>query len=70
MFIDLRERGVGGETSMGCLPYTPQLGIEPAMEVCVLTGNQTRNLLVFGMMLQLRHTARAEGFFMSVLFTV
>ena len=39
MFIDLRERGVGGERernidvkieiSIGCFPYTLQPGIEP-----------------------------------------
>ena len=43
MFIDFRERGKKGdrqrhpcdrETLMGCLPYVPQLGIEPTTFWC------------------------------------
>ena len=48
-----RERNIDvRETSIGCLLYTPQLGIEPATLECALTQNQTHNLLVYGMMLQ------------------
>ena len=38
MFIDFREEGEERErekqTLIGCLPYAPQLGIEPVTEVC------------------------------------
>ena len=39
MFIDFRERSgrKERETSMGCLPYLTQLGIQPATQACVLT---------------------------------
>ena len=58
MCIDFIERGRKNhqcerETSIGCLPYTPWLGIEPATQVCALIDNQTHNLLVYGMALQL-----------------
>ena len=34
------------ETSIGCLSYVPWLGTEPATLACVLTWNQTDDLLV------------------------
>ena len=40
------------ETLVGCFPYMPQQGINPATMVCVLTWNRTRNLLVYRMALQ------------------
>ena len=58
MFIDLRQRKQERETLMcdrtpvSCLPYMPWLEIEPTTQVCALTGNQTCNLLVYGMTLQ------------------
>ena len=33
------------ETSIGCLLYTSELGIEPAIQVCALTWNGTCSLL-------------------------
>ena len=51
MFIDERERE--RETLIGGLPYAPQWGVKPATWVCALTRNQTHDLLVYGMMLQL-----------------
>ena len=50
MLIDLRGRE--RETSIGWLPYAPQLGIESATYICDLTGNQTPNILVYKMTLQ------------------
>ena len=42
-----RERhGCERKTLTGCLLYTPQLGIGPETQVCALTGNRTRNLLM------------------------
>ena len=41
------------ETSIGCSSYMPQLGTRPATKVCALTGNRTRDLLVYGTTLQL-----------------
>ena len=35
------------EVLIGCLPYAPQLGIEPATQACALTGNQTPNFSVY-----------------------
>ena len=48
MFTDFTERGRVGreggsererETLICCLPYMPQLGIEPTTSVCALTRN-------------------------------
>ena len=55
-FIDFRERKEEREretemernTSVGCLLYMPQLGIEPAAEVCALTGDLTHDFSVHG----------------------
>ena len=47
------EREREKETSNGCLSYALQPGIEPTTQVCALTGNQTANHFMFGMMLQL-----------------
>ena len=61
MFIDSRERGSGGERerntdvkqlSTSGLPYAPRLGTLPTTWVYALSGDQTRNLLVYGTMLQ------------------
>lgn len=41
-----RENPWERETSVGCFPYAPQLGIKPANQACALTGNQTYNLSV------------------------
>ena len=46
------ERGRERETLIGCLPYAPWLGTEPATQACTLTGNWTCNPLVYGMTLQ------------------
>ena len=48
MFTDLQKR----ETLIGCLPHTPWRGIEPTTQACAHTGDRTRSLLVYGMMLQ------------------
>ena len=40
--IDVRE------TSISSLLYMPQLGTEPATQVCALTGNQTSNPFIAG----------------------
>ena len=40
------------KTSVGCLPHTPWLGIEPATSVCALTRDWTHNLLVYETTLQ------------------
>ena len=40
------------ETSIGCLSYAPQPGMEPATQVCGLTENRTHSLLVCRPMLQ------------------
>ena len=47
-----RERERERQTSISCLPYPPLLGTEPATYVCALTGYQTSNLSVHGMILQ------------------
>lgn len=52
LFFYFRERKREKETLIGCLPYASWPGIEPTTWVCTLTGNQTRNLVVYGMMLQ------------------
>ena len=60
MFIDVREKERGQreqhqyerETSIGCLPYAPRLGIDPATSVCALTRYQTCNLSVHRTMLR------------------
>lgn len=60
MLIDFRERGEGRsrETPMretnvpSVASYAPQLGTEPIIEVCALTGSGTCDLLVYGMVLQ------------------
>ena len=41
------------ETSTGCLPYTPWLGMKPETWLCALTKNHTHNLSEYWMMLQL-----------------
>lgn len=47
----------GREPSLGCLLYTPQLGIEPITQACALSGNRTIHLLLCGTVLnQLNHT--------------
>ena len=64
-----RERGKDGErerqrnisvieTLIGCLLSMPQPGIKPATQAWALTGNQTSNLLLHGMIpSQLSHTS-------------
>ena len=48
-----REEGRGEERNMiGCLPYMPYWGIEPAIYVCALTGNWARSQVVYGVMHQ------------------
>lgn len=61
----LREREK--ETSMGCLPYSSQPGIEPATWVSALIGNQTHDLLVHRTTLQPiePHWPGQEFFFMT-----
>ena len=45
-----REKERERETSIGCLSYTSQPRPKPTTQACALTGNQTRDLLVCGMM--------------------
>ena len=57
MLIDFRDRERGSwrgkEGGKHWLPLPcPRPGIEPATSVCMLTGNQTHNLLICRMMLQ------------------
>ena len=40
------------ETPVSCLPYTPQPGIEPSTQIRALMGDQTHDLLVYGMVFQ------------------
>ena len=47
-----RETLLWREISIGSLMYTPQLGVEPAIQACALTGNRTHNIGV-GTTLQL-----------------
>ena len=53
MFIDFREEGRvrkrERETSISCLPYVPQPGINPAIQVCALARNRTHKLLEYRM---------------------
>ena len=47
------------ETSIGYLLYVPQPGTWPATQACALTGNQTSNPLVRGLVLNpLSHTSQ------------
>ena len=72
MFIDLRalrerrekrEKNIDMKTSIGCFPYAPQLGIQPATQVCALTQNQTHNLWCTERCSnQLSHPARAQPY--------
>ena len=59
LFYFFRERRREGErerekhecvrkTSIGCFSYAPHLGTKPATQVCVLTRNQTSDLLLCG----------------------
>ena len=56
MFIAFREKGRERdrerETSIGCLLYEPWPGIEPATQVCALTGNETHHLWLYRVTLQ------------------
>ena len=63
MLIDFRERVRDGkregekhqyqqQTLISCLLYAPWLGIKPATQACVLTGNWACNLSVYGTMRQ------------------
>ena len=62
VFIGERKRCVS-ETSLGCLPYAPRLGIKPPIWVCALTLNQTWDTLVHRMTLQPSESpARAKHF--------
>ena len=56
-----REEGTERETSIGSLPYAPWLGIELTTEVCALIRDQTCNLLVYGVTLQLSHLTGAHS---------
>ena len=67
MFIDFRERGKQGERgretepSFGCFPYALLPGMPHTAQTCVLTGNQTRDLLVCGATPNpLSHTGRGS----------
>lgn len=52
------------ETSMGCLHMRPNQGLNLQPRLCALTGNQTRDASVHGMMFQPTATlARARGCF-------
>lgn len=72
LFISYRGRGAGGEKHRyereiltSCLPYLPQLGVDPAIQVCSLPGNRSSNLSVHRMALsQLSHSswAKVKGF--------
>ena len=54
-----REKERETETSTGCLPYAPKLGMEPAAQAYALTGNQTQDLLICRMTPnQLSHTGQ------------
>ena len=52
------------ETSIGCLSYVLQLGIEPATQACVLTRSQTGDLTLCGTIPnQLSHASQSSDFF-------
>ena len=71
--IDSRERGREGEgegdnhqcereTLISCLLHMPQPGTKPTTQACALTGNQTSDLLVCGMMTnQLSYTSQGQN---------
>ena len=54
-----REEGREKNIHVGCLPHMRGPGIEPATQVCVLTGHQTHNPLIIGQHSnQLSHTSQ------------
>ena len=52
ILIDFRDEGKEKERerNIDCLLYAPQVGTEPETPTCALTGNQTFNVLICGMM--------------------
>ena len=53
VFFLERERPTWNRNTYRLFPHEPWLRIKPAALVCALTGNHTRNLLLFWMILQL-----------------
>ena len=70
IFIAFREREREREREKHWLvafPYVPLPEVKPATQVCVLTGNQTRNISVYGTMLQTNWATLARAIAGSVL---
>ena len=65
--LSFRERGREREILISCLANATRQGIKPITQVCALTGNQTHNLLVYEMTLQLSHPARALSTFIQII---
>ena len=52
----------GRDTSIGYILHDPQLRTWPATQTCALTGNQTGNLLVCGLMSNpVNHTSQGSN---------
>ena len=51
------------ERNRSVASHTPELGTEPEIQACALTGNQTLNLLVYGITLQPSHNGQSYLFF-------